>query len=66
MTQLNGAIKHDLKKLDSWIQNNKPSLNVAKTHSMLPVIKQKRRVIENQHKSLGLNIGGNASSCPKC
>ena len=35
MTQLNGAINNDLKRLDSWLQGNKLSLNVAKTHSML-------------------------------
>ena len=59
MTLLNGAINNDLKKLDSWLQGNKISLNVAKTHSMLLATKQKRRVLENQHKVLDLNVHGN-------
>ena len=35
ITQLNEAINSDLKQLDTWLQGNKLSLNVAKTHSML-------------------------------
>ena len=35
LTRLNKAINSDLKKLDTWLQGNKLSLNVAKTHSML-------------------------------
>ena len=35
MTQLNGAINNDLKRLDTWLQGNELSLNVTKTHSML-------------------------------
>ena len=45
--QLNGAINNDLKKLDSWLQGNKLSMNVAKTHSMLLATKQKHRVKTN-------------------
>ena len=59
MTQLNGTSNNDLKKLDSWLQSKKLSMNVAKTHSMLLATKQKHRVLENQHKVLNLNISGN-------
>ncbi len=34
-TQLNEAINSDLEQLDTWLQGNKLSLNVAKTQSML-------------------------------
>ena len=50
VTQLHEAINNDLKRLDSWLQGNKLSLNVAKTHSMLLATKQKRRVLENQRE----------------
>ena len=35
ITQLNEAINGDLKQLDTWLQGNKLSLNVAKAYSML-------------------------------
>ena len=35
MTRLNEVINNDLGQLDTWLQGNKLSLNVAKTHSML-------------------------------
>ena len=35
MTQPIEAINMDFKELDTWLQGNKLSLNVAKTHSML-------------------------------
>ena len=41
LTRLNEAINNDLRKLDSWLQGNKLSLNVVKTHSMLTCTKQK-------------------------
>ena len=41
LTQLNEAINCDLRKLETWLQDNKLSLNVAKTHSMLIPTKQK-------------------------
>ena len=37
---LNEAISNDLKQLDTWLQGNKLSLNVAKTNSMLVPTKQ--------------------------
>ena len=48
LTQLNEATNSDLKKLDSWLQGNKLSLNVMKTHSMLIFAKQKQ---EHSQKS---------------
>ena len=47
MTQLNGAINNDLKRLDTWPQGNKLSLNVTKTHSMLITTKQKRNILKS-------------------
>ena len=47
MTQLNGEIDNDLKRLDTWLQGNKLSLNVTKTHSMLITTKQKRNVLKS-------------------
>ena len=41
LTQLNEAIHSDLKKLETWLNGNKLSLNVAKTHSMVISTKQK-------------------------
>ena len=54
MAQLNGAINNDLKRLDTWLQGNKLSLNVAKTHSMLITTKQKRNVLKSSNQNLEL------------
>ena len=59
MTQLNGAINNDLKRLDTWLQGNKLSLNVTKTHSMVITTKQKRNVLKSTNQNLELNIRGN-------
>ena len=59
MTQLNGAINNDLKRLDTWLQRNKISLNVTKTHSMLITTKQKRNILKSTNQNLELNIRGN-------
>ena len=59
MTQLNGAINNDLKRLDTWLQGNKLSLNVAKTHSMLITTKQKRNVLKSSNQNLEVNIRNN-------
>ena len=50
LTRLNGAINSNLKKLDTWLQGNKLSLNVAKTHSVLVSTKQKHRLLNSQNK----------------
>ena len=59
LTRLNEAINSDLRKLDSWLQGNKLSLNVAKTHSMLISTKQKHRILKSQNEDLKLNIRDN-------
>ena len=56
MTRLNEAINSDLTKLDTWLQGNKLSLNVAKTHSMLISSKQKHSSLKGQNKHLKLKI----------
>ena len=56
LTRLNEAINSDLKKLDTWLQGNKLSLNVAKTHSMLISTKQKQNSLKIQNKDLDLKI----------
>ena len=59
MTQLNGAINNDLKRLDTWLQGHKLSLNVTKTHSMLITTKQRRNVLKSTSQNLELNIRSN-------
>ena len=58
MTQLNGTINNDLKQLDAWLQGNKLSLNVTKTHSMLITTKQKRNILKSTNQNLELSIRG--------
>ena len=59
LTRLNEAINSDLRKLNSWLQGNKLSLNVAKTHSMLISTKQKHRILKSQNEDLKLKIRDN-------
>ena len=59
LTRLNEAINSDLRKLDTWLQGNKLSLNVAKTHSMLISTKQKHNILKSQNKDLVLKIRDN-------
>ena len=56
ITQLNEAINNDLSKLDTWLQGNKLTLNVAKTHSMLIATKQKHKMFNCQNEELNLKI----------
>ena len=49
LTPLNEAINSDLRKLGSWSQGNKLSLNVAKAHSTL--ISTKENTIFSRVKS---------------
>ena len=56
ITQLNKAINNDLRHLNSWLQGNKLSLNVAKTHSMLITTKQKRNILQDTNLNWELNI----------
>ena len=59
LTQLEEAINSDLKQLTTWLQGNKLSLNVAKTHSMLISTKQKHNILNSQNEVLELNIRNN-------
>ena len=59
LTRLNEAINSDLKKLDTWLQGNKLSLNLAKTHSMLISTKQKQNILKSQNKDLDRKIREN-------
>ena len=59
LTRLNEAINSDLRKLDTWLQGNKLSLNVAKTHSMLVSTKQKHNILKGQNEDLKLKIRDN-------
>ena len=56
LTRLNQAKNNDLQKLDTWLQGNKLSLNIAKTHSMLISTKQKQNILKCQNKDLDLKI----------
>ena len=49
----------DLRKLDTWLQGNKLSLNVAKTHAMLISTKQKHNILRSQNADLELKIRDN-------
>ena len=65
LTQLNEAINSDLKKLETWLNGNKLSLNVAKTHSMLISTKQKSRADFNQVRIMfNAVIMSNFNYCP--
>ena len=59
LTQLNEAINSDLTKLETWLQGNKLSLNVAKTHSMLISTKQKHNSVKSRSEALELKIRDN-------
>ena len=59
LTQLNEAINSDLTKLDTWLQGNKLSLKVAKTHSMLISTKQKHNSLKSRSEALELKIRDN-------
>ena len=59
LPQLNEAINSDLKKLETWLNGNKLSLNVAKTHSMLISTKQKGSSLRSRNEALELKIREN-------
>ena len=56
LTQPNEAINSDLKKLETWLNGNKLSLNVAKTHSMLTSTEQKGNSLRSRNEALELKI----------
>ena len=59
LTRLNGAIDSDLKELDTWLQGNRLSLNVAKTHAMYIYTKPKHKALGSQDKDFKLKIRDN-------
>ena len=59
LTQLSEDINSDLKKLVTWLEGNKLSLNVAKTHSMLISTKQKGSSLRSRNEALELKIRDN-------
>ena len=58
MTQLIEAINIDLKELDTWLQGNKLSLNIAKTHSMLLSTKRRKHTLKSRNETFHLKIRG--------
>ena len=52
-------MNRDLSKLETWLQGNKLSLNVAKTHSMLISTKQKHNSLKSRNEALELKIRDN-------
>ena len=58
ISQLNKAINDDLAHLDSWLNGNKLSLNVAKTLSMLIATKPKNQTLKDAAEKLHLKIRG--------
>ena len=56
---LNGAINNDLKELVTWLQDNKLSLNVAKTKSMLVSTKQTHNILKSRNENLDFKIRDN-------
>lgn len=60
MTRLNEVINNDLGRLDTWLQGNKLSLNVAKTHSMLISTKKKHEILKARNEELDLKIRDNS------
>ena len=59
LTHLNEDINRDLKKLVTWLEGNKLSLNVARTHSMLISTKQKGSSLRSRNEVLELKVRGN-------
>ena len=53
---LNEAINEDLLHVDNWLQSNKLSLNVMKTHSMLISTKSKPKALKIKNESLMLKV----------
>ena len=59
ITLQNNPIKNDLKKLDIWLQRDKLSLNVIKTHSMLVSTKQKQNILKTRNDVLKVPLCAN-------
>ena len=52
-------LNRNLRKLDTWLQGNKLSLNVAKTHSMRISTTQKHSILKGQNEDYKLKIREN-------
>ena len=59
LTQLTEGINNDLWQLDTWLQGNKLSLNVEKTHAMLVCTKQKHAALKSRNEDSKLKIREN-------
>ena len=59
LTSLNGAFDSDLKELNTWLQGNRLSLNVVKTHAMIFCTKPKHKALGSQDKDVKLKICNN-------
>ena len=58
LSRLNEALNEDLSCLDAWLINNKLSLNVAKTQSMLVSTNVKRKTLDRSSQHLQVKING--------
>ena len=56
LTQLNEAMKSNLRKLEAWLQGSKLSLKVAEPHSMLKYTKQNHNSLNSPNEALELKI----------
>ena len=54
INNLNEAIANNLMQLDTWLKDNKLSLNVAKTNFMLIATKHKHSRLKNRNEDLHL------------
>ena len=59
ISQLNEVINEDPKRAEKWLNGNKLSLNILKTHSMLISTKPKHKTLERSNESLMLKIREN-------
>ena len=59
ISQLNEVIKEDLKQVDKWLNANKLSHSVLRTHSMLISTKPEHKALESNSESLKLKIREN-------
>ena len=59
LTQLTEAINNDFRQQVTWLQGNKLSLNVSKSHAMLVCTKQKHATFKSRNEDLKLKIREN-------
>ena len=56
MARLNETITNDLCRLEFWLQSNKRSVGVAKTHVMLATAKSKHNILKQQNAHLEFKL----------